>query len=110
MKNFEEGDFNQRQLRRMAGEIALFKSEEITLGDLIKRLKSLHAALESPSLDWSDEFISQWGALEVMRAVDLDRKERGADASHESSVDFRARVSPALEMLNRLVREKLSDG
>lgn len=37
MKNFEEIKFNRRQLRRMVGELTLFKSDEISLGELINR-------------------------------------------------------------------------
>jgi hypothetical protein len=109
MKNFEESDFNQRQLRMMAGEIALFKGEEITLGDLIRRLRALHRTLESPSDDWSENFLSEWGSLETMRAVDLDRKERGMVAGDDKATDIRARAlaSEALEKLECLVREKL---
>lgn len=111
MENFEASDFNQRQLRMMAGEIALFKGEEITLGDLIKRLRALHRALESPSEDWSENFLSEWGALETMRAVDLDRKERGMVTGDDKATDVRARAlaSGALEKLDRLIREKLEN-
>ncbi|MBM7125997.1 hypothetical protein ACFFJT_14445 [Dyella flava] len=109
MKNFEESDFNQRQLQMMAGEIALFKGEEISLGDLVKRLKALHRALESPSDDWSENFLSEWGSLETMRAADLDRKERGVAASYDETADIRVRAlaSEALERLDHLVRERL---
>jgi hypothetical protein len=110
MESAESKSFNQRQLRMMADTIDKFKRQELCFGDLIARLKGLYWALESPSKEWSEKFLSGWGALEVVNALALDRREQRLIPSPKKELDAIAGspvVMEAVELIDRLVHAEL---
>ena len=77
MKHFSKDPYNQRQLVRMHHEITIFMRGDSNLSMLVKQLKALFWALNSPDQDWSEDFLSYWGSLETANALRLDHAEQG---------------------------------
>jgi hypothetical protein len=102
MESSESNDFNRRQLRLMADEIARFRREEIMLRDLVKRLKGLYWVLDSPNEEWGEKFLSEWGGLEALNAISLHREEQGQISSEGKGSDTYVRSSRVIEALERI--------
>jgi hypothetical protein len=66
-------EYNVRQYGRMLDQIHDFESGRIDLTHLISGLKSLLHALEEADVEWKSKFQNQWGVLEEVYAVALDR-------------------------------------
>ena len=66
-------EYNLRQYGRMLDQIHDFESGRIDLMHLISGLKSLLCALEEADVEWKSKFQNQWGVLEEVYAVALDR-------------------------------------
>lgn len=64
---------NQRHLWQLREAIDLYRSRQLSFGSLINNLESLLGILESVPDDWKDEFLQEWGRLEDIYAVSLDR-------------------------------------
>ena len=110
MQRFSEVPYNQRQIKLMAQEIDMFLQEEISLGVLIRKLKGLFWALQSPDPSWKDDFINEWGSLEITYASDLYQKEQGLSSEGfardgvSNSIGF---VRGCVEKLNDIVKKEI---
>ena len=67
-------DYDNRQYLRMLDQIRDFESKRIDLKHLINGMKFLLSALEKADTTWKSEFQREWGVLEEVYAVALDRK------------------------------------
>jgi hypothetical protein len=108
MENFKASEFNRRQLHLMVDKITLFRDGGITLDDLVGSLKALYRVLELSNEGWSERFLSEWGTLEIARAVIMDRKEQG-EPSEKKDVYLLNMVNEAVEDLDQLIREELGN-
>ena len=104
MHHFSAVPYNQRQIKIMAHELDTFLHGKSSLGVLVKQLKGLFWALESPDPDWRDDFLSEWGALETTYALELEKKEQGLT----SDIDAKDQASPSSAFAFKSA-EKLSD-
>jgi hypothetical protein len=67
-------EYDSRQYHRMLEQLRDFESKRIDLKHLIGGLDALLCALEEAEANWKSEFQRQWGVLEEVYAVALDRK------------------------------------
>lgn len=102
MGNGESKNFNRQQLRMMSRELRGFRLHEISLGNLIMRLKGLYWALESPGEIWGEQFLSAWGALESANAMTLYRRERGLAPVNDGDEDGDYVSSSAIDAVERI--------
>jgi hypothetical protein len=109
MERFSENPHNQRQIRLMENEIDKFMRGDGSLGNLVKQLKGLFWALQSPDDNWRDNFLSEWGALETTNALDLDRRERGltSEKGHENPPASSAFVTQCVERIRQIVHGEI---
>lgn len=68
-----ELDKEWRHLQQMRKSLASRRDSVESLGRLISELESLCVLLETPTSSWRDSFQEQWGTLEEVFAVMLDR-------------------------------------
>jgi hypothetical protein len=68
----------------MPDHLKAFNKRKVPLGRLIGNLKGLVTALICPDLGWTHEFVSEWGFLEKIFALALDRKEQGVISDVEA--------------------------
>lgn len=100
-------DHNYRQYEIMLAIINDFFAERVGLSVVVRQLKALFWALDSPDEKWSDDFLSEWGALETVNALNADRAEQGQSESEVVSERF---IKEALEKIRHMVLTALSHG
>ena len=69
-------DFDQRQFASMAEHLRRYEHGEADLGSLIAGLEALLLCLEGADENWKAAFRREWGILEEVYAVALDRVEQ----------------------------------
>src|SRR4051812_47150635 len=104
---------NQRQFRLMLDAVGRYERGEIGLGRLVSDLESLLDALDNLSEEWRDSFLGEWGDLEQVHAVALDRSENQLNDQESRLVGdslkaIRAMVQAALETPD--ARQRLRGG
>ena len=75
MNDYWKIEYDQRQYKLMADFVEKFDNGLIGIDCLIAQLKALVSSLELPNISWNDEFISEWGTLEILHALELERLE-----------------------------------
>jgi hypothetical protein len=93
---------DRRHLRQMRQCLVLRRESVEALGRLISELESLRELLETTTDSWKRSFEEQWGTLEEVFAVTLDR---GAPTMDEKSAVL---VERAIAHLGALVDEALA--
>jgi hypothetical protein len=90
-----------RQFRLMAERLDAFVAGSLSMTRLVDDLYGLVMALELTPEQWRDEFVMEWGELEIAYAVADDRRQPvpGMDD---------AGVADAVRTLQEMVRVKLS--
>lgn len=81
-------DKNIRQLNLMKSKIDMFFDDQILLKYLINDLKSIFWAMEKTSESWGEDFLSEWGALETVYALELNRREQGVPPPGENNEEI----------------------
>lgn len=80
----------------IAGSVAMFRSGEIALGELVDRLDSAWNDV-TPS-EWRDDFRGHWWTLEQVYAVAVDRGEL-----HSLQPDAESDIAEAIEGIESLL-------
>ncbi len=104
-------EYDQRQYRLMNDQLKLFEAGKLDLPALIKGIKALLSALEEADESWKDKVRCEWGALETVYAIGLDRKEQGLAPDIQTSINDpanRALIDEAVQNIRRLVQERIS--
>ncbi len=78
MKDRWKSDYDRRQYRLMIEQIDLFNEGKMALSSLVPGLNGLVSALEIPEPSWKAAFINEWGILEIVYAMALDRLNNGS--------------------------------
>ena len=92
---------DQRQYQLMADRLKGFEKRTISLNRLINDLEALLDVLQAPEGEWKAAFRSEWGTLEVVCAVALDRGETVL------SPEGKKWVEEAVENMNQLLKQQL---
>lgn len=92
---------DQRQYQLMADRLKGFEKHTISLNRLINDLEALLEVLQAPEEEWKAAFRSEWGILEVVCAVALDRGEKVL------SPEGKKWVEEAVENMNQLLKQQL---
>jgi hypothetical protein len=103
-------EYDIRQYRLMADQLQRFAEGKLDLASLVGSLKALLSVLEATDETWKDDFRSEWGTLETVYALALDRKERGLDSDVQTAIDGpsdQALISEAVQNMLRLVEDRL---
>ncbi|SRR5579883_145734 len=99
--NSEGREYDRRQMRRMLDVIERYEHGQTGFVDLVDDLEALILALEHQSDEWRENALSQWGDLEQIRAVNLDRgtdiNERQARDIHDALQELKASVQEAMQ-------------
>ncbi|HEP6273845.1 hypothetical protein SB768_30955 [Burkholderia sp. SIMBA_043] len=104
-------EYDQRQYRLMNDQLRLFETGKLDLPALIKGIKALLSALEVADESWKDKVRCEWGALETVYAIGLDRKEQGLAPDIQACLNDpanRAIIDEAVRNIRRLVQECIS--
>lgn len=93
-------EYDKRQYALMADHLNRFDEGVIDLSTLIAGLDTLLECLEAADRTWKDEFRIQWGKLEEVYAVALERR--------ESVLDYNSKklVTNAIKDLRRLLADR----
>lgn len=75
MNDLWKFEHDQRQYKLMLDQLSMFTEGNMDIGPLIGRLKALVFALEIAAPSWKDEFMDEWGTLEIIYAMARDRLE-----------------------------------
>jgi hypothetical protein len=101
--------FNERQFALMESQVRRYKDGEISLASLISALEALVHSLESVEDSWIARFQREWGVLEELYSVALDRVERGVSASVDSTIsepDSSTSLDAAIDGIRKLLAER----
>ncbi|MGO4565487.1 hypothetical protein AB4Z52_10535 [Rhizobium sp. 2YAF20] len=100
---------DRRQYQLMIEQLSLFNEERLSLGLLLSRLKGLASTLELASPSWKDEFTNQWGTLEIVYAMALNRAESAGDSHSETILSKKEHslVLTSIKNLQRLIRKRI---
>ena len=103
-------EYDQRQYGLMNDQLMLFEEGKLGLASLIKSIKALLSVLEETDEAWIDKIRGEWGTLETVYAVALDRKEQGLAPDAQTTINDptqRALISEAVQNMRRLVQERI---
>lgn len=75
-------EYNARQYDLMLGALDAFDKKAIALGKLVSTLDGLLSALKDVDKEWKDAALKQWGVLEDVLAVALDRGVKEIPSEH----------------------------
>jgi hypothetical protein len=95
---------DRRQYQLMIEQLSLFSQERLSLGLLVSRLKGLASTLELAPPSWKDEFTNQWGTLEIVYAMALNRAKSVAGDSHSEIILSKEEHSLVLTSIKNLQR------
>jgi len=87
---------DHRQVERMKSRLLLYEQEKISLGTLVADLDFLIEALKDCDVSWRGALRREWGALEEVNAVVLDRGTAMLDQPLEQVVDQATEAMQAL--------------
>jgi hypothetical protein len=90
--------YNQRQYQLMLDRISQYERGKLRIGSLIDDLWALLSVLENATTTWRESFVAEWGDLEQVYAVALDRN-RDLDAEDD------AIIASALAALKSLIAQ-----
>jgi hypothetical protein len=93
----------QRQLGLMNDRLEAFSRGKLFIGSTISDLEGLLNALELAPGDWKEQFIEEWGELEISYVVALDRQQPIPDATDPT-------IRMSLDRMIVLVQERLTEG
>jgi hypothetical protein len=101
---------NRRQYLLIADRLRQFEEGGSDLQALVSGLDALLSVLESPGEAWAEAFRSEWGTLETVYAVALDRKEQGLAPDTKTTINDpsnRALVTSSVQRMMQLVQDRL---
>ena len=96
-------EYDQRQYQFMANLLDGFEKHLLSLSRLINDLEGLLEVLQSPEETWKEAFRNEWGTLEVVYAVALDRGE------NVLSPEGTKVVAEAIKNMNQLLKQQLRE-
>jgi hypothetical protein len=102
-------DRDHRQYELMATALDQFQAGKVALPTLIGTLKSLLNSLENADQMWREDFVSEWGQLEIIYAVALDRVEQSLAPDIQTTINDPANrelINKAVLSLQKLVKNK----
>ncbi len=103
-------EYDQRQYRLMNDQLMLFEENKLDLASLIKSIKALLLVLEEADEPWINKVRSEWGTLETVYAVALQRKEQNIAPDAQTTINdpaYRALLSEAVQNIRQLVQDVL---
>lgn len=72
--NLQISDHDRKLLYLMKEKILAFKSESLTIGELIPELEALYRELDLKNEKWKESFFNGWAQLEIAYASALAKK------------------------------------
>jgi hypothetical protein len=93
---------DQRLYRTMAEQLDQYGGRTIGLDHLIGGLDALLALLEGTDQSWRDAFRYEWGTLETVYAIALDR------GVTQLSPENQALIDEAIKNMRRLLAERIT--
>jgi hypothetical protein len=107
VSNSGNTDYDQRQYQLMIDQITKFNKGDLKFGALVSALKGLLAALQGAETGWKESFINDWGTMETIYAMALNRAEVGLDEKTGSITftnDEHSLIRESIENLQRLIQ------
>jgi hypothetical protein len=92
---------DQRLYRTMAEHLDQYEGGVIALDQLIQGLDALLGVLEGTGQAWRDAFRYEWGTLEMVHAIALDR------GVTQLSPENQALIDEAIKNMRRLLAESV---
>jgi hypothetical protein len=93
-------DKDQRIYRTMVEHLDRYERGELAIGQLIPSLDALVALLDETDEEWSDAFRYEWGTLETVYAIALDKGTTQLPSEGQLLIDR------AIESMRRLLDRK----
>lgn len=101
--HWEMAGHDSRQLELMLETLTQVENGEMSIGNAISRLEALVHAMDNVDPQWKNRYLGEWGVLEDVYAVSLDRNSKGLRQ------DEMTLVEKAVKELRDLVEERRSD-
>lgn len=105
-------DFDQRQFTSMEEQLRRYEQGATNLGSLIAGLEALLLCLERADENWKTSFQAQWGVLEEVYAIALDRVEQGLSPNADTVIkeaDNQRLVATTIEKIRHLIGRQGGD-
>jgi hypothetical protein len=103
-------EYDQRQFRLMHDQLILFEKGKLDLASLIKGIKGLLSVLEEVDESWIDKIRREWGILETVYAVAVQRKEQNLAQDTQTTINdpvYRSLINEATQNMRQLVQDVL---
>jgi hypothetical protein len=91
-------------LNTMIEHLDQYERGIIALGDLLSGVDALFSLLEGMQQEWTEHFRYQWGSLEMINAIAMDRGQA------HLSVDDQRIVNEAIANMRRMLRQSKCAG
>ncbi len=102
--------YDQRQYKLMLAKLLLYKKDKISLKNLIFSLESLLKVLNIMDENWKNEFVRNWGVLEVVYACFVYPKYEELNEKDKKYVNEgkdKIEIKDAVNKLIKLVEPKI---
>lgn len=96
-------------LREMLALIGGYSAESSLIGPTVRGLKSRFATIDDLDAQWSEDFLSAWGGLEIVNAMILDDAEVNCLSVPRVSDQQKKWIRRYLAELEDLIRKHLID-